>query len=72
MNSANKDCNDMQAQQVSRRIGLMIAGAAGWTVQVQQPPARCVVVGAPHTSGWDSAADATAYAGGWPQVALDR
>lgn len=43
----------MQAQRVSQRIGLAIAAAAGWKVQVQPPPARCVIVGAPHTSGWD-------------------
>ena len=44
----------MQAQRVSQRVGLAIAAAAGWKVQVQQPlPARCVIVGAPHTSGWD-------------------
>jgi 1-acyl-sn-glycerol-3-phosphate acyltransferase len=44
----------MQKQQASQRIGHAIAAAAGWRVQIQQsPPARCVVVGAPHTSGWD-------------------
>jgi 1-acyl-sn-glycerol-3-phosphate acyltransferase len=44
----------MQAQRVSRRIGLALAAAAGWQVHIQQPPpARCVIVGAPHTSGWD-------------------
>jgi 1-acyl-sn-glycerol-3-phosphate acyltransferase len=43
----------MQAQRVSQRIGLAIAAAAGWQVRVQPPPPRCVVIGAPHTSGWD-------------------
>jgi hypothetical protein len=43
----------MQAQRMSQRIGLAIAVAIGWQVQVQPPPARCVVIGAPHTSGWD-------------------
>jgi 1-acyl-sn-glycerol-3-phosphate acyltransferase len=43
----------MQKHQVSRRIGHALAAAAGWQVQVQPPPARCVIVGAPHTSGWD-------------------
>jgi 1-acyl-sn-glycerol-3-phosphate acyltransferase len=43
----------MQAQRVSQRIGLAIAAAAGWQVQVQPAPPRCVVIGAPHTSGWD-------------------
>ena len=43
----------MQAQRVSQRIGLAIAAAAGWQVRVQPPPARCVVIGAPHTSNWD-------------------
>jgi 1-acyl-sn-glycerol-3-phosphate acyltransferase len=43
----------MQAQRVSQRIGLAIAAAAGWQIQVQPPPPRCVVIGAPHTSNWD-------------------
>src|SRR5262245_1088986 len=43
----------MQTQRVSQRIGLAIAAAAGWQVRVQPPPPRCVVIGAPHTSGWD-------------------
>jgi 1-acyl-sn-glycerol-3-phosphate acyltransferase len=43
----------MQAQRVSQRIGLAIAAAAGWQVRVEPPPRRCVVIGAPHTSGWD-------------------
>jgi 1-acyl-sn-glycerol-3-phosphate acyltransferase len=43
----------MQTQHVSQRIGLAIARAVGWEVHVQPPPARCVIVGAPHTSGWD-------------------
>src|SRR5690242_21814929 len=43
----------MQTQPVSHRIGLAIAAAAGWQVRVQPPPPRCVIVGAPHTSGWD-------------------
>ena len=44
----------MQAQRVSQHIGLAIAAVAGWRVQVPQPPpARCVIVGAPHTSSWD-------------------
>jgi 1-acyl-sn-glycerol-3-phosphate acyltransferase len=43
----------MQAQRVSQRIGLAIAAVAGWQVRVQPPPPRCVVIGAPHTSGWD-------------------
>ena len=43
----------MQAQRMSQRIGLMIAAAAGWQVQILPPPPRCVIIGAPHTSGWD-------------------
>ena len=43
----------MQVQRLSQRIGLGIAAAAGWQVQIQQPPARCVIIGAPHTSNWD-------------------
>jgi 1-acyl-sn-glycerol-3-phosphate acyltransferase len=42
----------MQAQRISQRIGLMIAAATGWRVQIQ-PPQRCVIIGAPHTSNWD-------------------
>jgi 1-acyl-sn-glycerol-3-phosphate acyltransferase len=42
----------MQTQRISQRIGLMLAAAAGWQVQIQSPP-RCVIIGAPHTSGWD-------------------
>ncbi|MEO7912535.1 MAG: hypothetical protein ABIV47_23040 [Roseiflexaceae bacterium] len=42
----------MQVQRISQRIGLMIAAAAGWQVQIEPPP-RCVVIGAPHTSNWD-------------------
>jgi 1-acyl-sn-glycerol-3-phosphate acyltransferase len=30
----------------------MIVSAAGWQVQIQPPP-RCVIIGAPHTSNWD-------------------
>src|SRR5689334_5848794 len=43
----------MQAQRLSQRLGLILAKAAGWQVQIQPPPERCVVIGAPHTSNWD-------------------
>lgn len=43
----------IQAQRISQRIGLAIAAAAGWQVQIQPPPPRCVIIGAPHTSNWD-------------------
>ena len=37
-----------------QRIGRAMAAAAGWKVDVPEPPpARCVIVGAPHTSNWD-------------------
>ena len=45
----------MQPRRVSQRISLAIAAAVGWQVQMQPPPARCVIVGAPHTSNWDLA-----------------
>src|SRR5262245_21221531 len=36
------------------RAGKLIAKAAGWTIEIQQPlPPRCVIAGAPHTSNWD-------------------
>jgi len=38
---------------ISQRIGRAIASAAGWQVQIQPPPPRCVIIGAPHTSNWD-------------------
>jgi 1-acyl-sn-glycerol-3-phosphate acyltransferase len=38
---------------LSQRLGMMLAAAAGWQVQIQPPPPRCVIIGAPHTSGWD-------------------
>lgn len=44
----------MRAQRLTQRAGRAIAAAAGWKVDVAEPPpARCVVVGAPHTSSWD-------------------
>ena len=44
----------MRAQRLTQRIGRAIAAAAGWKVDVPEPPpARCVIVGAPHTSNWD-------------------
>lgn len=43
----------MRATRMSQRVGLAIAAAVGWKVQVQPLPARCVVIGAPHTTGWD-------------------
>jgi 1-acyl-sn-glycerol-3-phosphate acyltransferase len=43
----------MQTQHLSQRIGYLLAAAAGWRVQIQPPPPRCVIIGAPHTSGWD-------------------
>jgi 1-acyl-sn-glycerol-3-phosphate acyltransferase len=43
----------MLRQRISQRIGLKIAAAAGWQVQIQPPPPRCVIIGAPHTSNWD-------------------
>ena len=37
-----------------RSFGRALAALAGWKVDVPQPPpARCVIVGAPHTSNWD-------------------
>jgi 1-acyl-sn-glycerol-3-phosphate acyltransferase len=45
----------MRPQRVSQRIGLAVAAVTGWQVRVQPPPARCVIVGAPHTSNWDLA-----------------
>lgn len=39
---------------MSRRLGHLIAALVGWKVVVAEPPpARCVVIGAPHTSAWD-------------------
>jgi 1-acyl-sn-glycerol-3-phosphate acyltransferase len=39
---------------VLQRFGLALAAAIGWRVDVpERPPARCVIVGAPHTSNWD-------------------
>lgn len=40
-------------QQLSRWIGRTLAAAVRWQVQVQPPPPRCVIIGAPHTSNWD-------------------
>ena len=45
--------SSLTQKRISQRIGLMIAAAAGWQVQIQLPPPRCVIIGAPHTSGWD-------------------
>ncbi len=40
---------------MSRRLGHLIATLAGWRVLVAEPPPeRCVVIGAPHTSAWDT------------------
>ena len=39
---------------LGQRLGLAIASATGWKVEVNEPPpARCVIIGAPHTSNWD-------------------
>lgn len=39
---------------MSRRIGHLLAALVGWRVVIAQAlPARCVVIGAPHTSSWD-------------------
>lgn len=44
-------------RRIPQQIGLALAAAAGWRVHVPQPPpARCVVIGAPHTTAWDLAA----------------
>jgi 1-acyl-sn-glycerol-3-phosphate acyltransferase len=44
----------MQAPRTRQRIGLAIAAAVGWNVDVPQPPPdRCVIIGAPHTSNWE-------------------
>jgi 1-acyl-sn-glycerol-3-phosphate acyltransferase len=44
----------MHRRRLSQRVGHAITAAVGWQVQIQQAaPARCVIVGAPHTSGWD-------------------
>jgi 1-acyl-sn-glycerol-3-phosphate acyltransferase len=41
---------------LSQRFGRAIAALAGWRVDVPHPPpARCVIIGAPHTSNWDLA-----------------
>jgi 1-acyl-sn-glycerol-3-phosphate acyltransferase len=46
----------MQRRPLAQRVGHLIATLAGWRVLVPSPPpARCVVLGAPHTSGWDLA-----------------
>src|SRR5919205_1297312 len=52
---AIRNDKQMQPRRVSQHIGLAVAAAAGWQVRVQPPPARCVIVGAPHTSNWDLA-----------------
>lgn len=40
---------------MGRLIGHLITMLMGWkVVVVQLPPARCVVIGAPHTSTWDT------------------
>jgi 1-acyl-sn-glycerol-3-phosphate acyltransferase len=39
---------------LGQRLGLAIARAAGWKIQIDEPPpVRCVIAGAPHTSNWD-------------------
>lgn len=44
----------MSGRQFGRRVAQVALWATGWTVSVPaQPPARCVVIGAPHTSAWD-------------------
>lgn len=44
----------MQRRRPGQRAGHLIAAAAGWRVTIdEQPPPRCVVIGAPHTSAWD-------------------
>ncbi|HMQ34315.1 MAG TPA: hypothetical protein PKD53_26505 [Chloroflexaceae bacterium] len=44
----------MQRRRLGPRAGHLLAAAAGWRVEIAEPPpARCVVVGAPHTSAWD-------------------
>lgn len=44
----------MERARLPQRAAQAVAAAAGWKVSVPAlPPARCVVVGAPHTSAWD-------------------
>lgn len=46
----------MRRRPLAQRAGHLIAAALGWRVAVpEQTPARCVVIGAPHTSSWDLA-----------------
>jgi len=46
----------MPTPRVPQRIGPLIAAAAGWKLALEQaPPARCVIIGAPHPSSWDLA-----------------
>lgn len=46
----------MQNRKFSQRIGYAFATLIGWKVSVTEPtPAKCVIVGAFHTSGWDLA-----------------
>src|SRR5262245_31958000 len=48
------DPGNVRAMRPTQRVGLAIAAAVGWHVDVpERPPARCVIVGAPHTSNWD-------------------
>ncbi len=47
---------DTERKSLKQQIGLFIARAVGWQVILAQPlPERCVIVGAPHTSGLDLA-----------------
>src|SRR5262245_55989684 len=48
------DPGNVRAMRPTQRVGLAIAAAVGWHVDVPEPPpARCVIIGAPHTSNWD-------------------
>lgn len=38
----------------SQRLGHLLATLIGWKVAVEEPiPAKCVIIGAHHTTGWD-------------------
>lgn len=44
----------MPSPTLSQRLGRAIAATVGWKVEIQEPPpAKCVIIAAPHTSNWD-------------------
>jgi hypothetical protein len=52
--SRQDDRLSIHKKTLSQRLGLAIARAIGWQVRVEQsPPAKCVIIGAHHTSSWD-------------------